>query len=57
MVGQISVWSAGGFPVTRFMLFEQAVAYQKPDDAPAQIAEAEAEAQALATEWLEKHNN
>ena len=55
MVGQISVWSAGGFPVTRFMLFEQAIAYQKPDDAPAQIAEAEAEA--LATEWLEKHNN
>ena len=45
MVGQISVWSAGGFPVTRFMLFEQAVAYQKPD-AAAQIAEA----QALATE-------
>ena len=53
MVGQISVWSADGFPVTRFMLFEQAVAYQKPDAAAAQIAEA----QALATEWLEKHNN
>ena len=51
MVGQISVWSAGGFPVTRFMLFEQAVAYQKPDAAAAQIAEA----QALADEWRDKN--
>ena len=53
MVGQISVWSAGGFPVTRFMLFEQAVAYQKPDAAAAQIAEA----QALATRMWKKFNN
>ena len=53
MVGQISVWSADGFPVTRFMLFEQAVAYQKPDDALAQIAEA----QALATRRWKKINN
>jgi len=35
-----------GFPVTRLVLFEQSVAYQKPDAAAAQIAEA----QALATE-------